>query len=126
MPSQSQAGICPAKGGVGERHGIDPRLGDVAIKTLAQQFDWRSEREARADAALNHPNICQIYDIGPNHLVMDGTWSKDRLFRTKLSGDRRRSKKHWVLRNRLPMRSKRCVCHYAWATLPCVFLRAVA
>ena len=50
----------------------DPRLGrDVAIKVSAQQFSDRFEREARAIAALNHSNICQVYDIGPNYLVME-------------------------------------------------------
>src|SRR5947209_3100353 len=66
------------KGGMGEVwKARDPRLGrDVAIKVSARQFDWRSEREARAVAALNHQNICQIYDIGADYLVMefvDGT-----------------------------------------------------
>ena len=50
----------------------DPRLGrDVAIKVSAQQFTDRFEREARAIAALNHPNICTLYDVGPNYLVME-------------------------------------------------------
>jgi len=50
----------------------DPRLGrDVAIKVAAERFSERFEREARAIAALNHPNICQIYDVGPNYLVME-------------------------------------------------------
>jgi Tol biopolymer transport system component/predicted Ser/Thr protein kinase len=50
----------------------DPRLGrDVAIKVSAQQFSDRFEREARAIAALNHPNICTLYDVGPNYLVME-------------------------------------------------------
>jgi len=50
----------------------DPRLGrDVAIKVSPQQFSDRFEREARAIAALNHPNICTLHDIGPNYLVME-------------------------------------------------------
>ncbi len=50
----------------------DPRLNrDVAIKTSNQRFSERFEREAKAVAALNHPNICQIYDVGPNYLVME-------------------------------------------------------
>jgi len=43
----------------------------VAIKVSAAQFSERFEREAKAIAALNHPNICQIYDVGPNYLVME-------------------------------------------------------
>ena len=66
------------KGGMGEVwKAHDPRLNrDVAIKVSAVQFSERFEREAKAIAALNHPNICQIYDIGANYLVMefiDGT-----------------------------------------------------
>src|SRR6266849_422898 len=61
------------KGGMGEVYKArDTRLGrEVAIKVSAQQFTERFEREARAIAALNHPNICQIYDVGPNYLVME-------------------------------------------------------
>jgi Tol biopolymer transport system component/predicted Ser/Thr protein kinase len=61
------------KGGMGEVYRAhDPRLQrDVAIKVSAQRFNERFEREARAVAALNHPNICQIYDVGPNYLVME-------------------------------------------------------
>src|SRR5579863_5062933 len=49
---------------------------DVALKVSKSEFTARFEREARAIAAFNHPNICQIYDVGPNYLVMellDGT-----------------------------------------------------
>jgi serine/threonine protein kinase len=43
----------------------------VAIKVSREKFSERFEREARAVAALNHPNICQLYDVGPNYLVME-------------------------------------------------------
>jgi serine/threonine protein kinase len=43
----------------------------VAIKVSKDQFSERFEREARAVAALNHPNICHLYDVGPNYLVME-------------------------------------------------------
>src|SRR6516164_1837807 len=60
-------------GGMGEVYRAhDPRMGrDVAIKVSAERFSDRFEREVRAVAALNHPNICQIYDVGPNYLVME-------------------------------------------------------
>jgi eukaryotic-like serine/threonine-protein kinase len=60
-------------GGMGEVYRArDTRLNrDVAIKVSAQQFTERFEREARAVAALNHPNICTLYDVGPNYLVME-------------------------------------------------------
>src|SRR6202045_3917981 len=60
-------------GGMGEVYRArDPRLNrDVAIKVSAAQFTERFEREARAVAALNHPNICTLFDVGPNYLVME-------------------------------------------------------
>ena len=50
----------------------DTRLNrTVAIKISKQGFGERFEREAHAVAALNHPHICQLYDVGPNYLVME-------------------------------------------------------
>jgi Tol biopolymer transport system component len=59
-------------GGMGEVYrGKDTRLDRiVAIKVLPAhlaanaEFRQRLEREARAVASLNHPHICQLYDIG--------------------------------------------------------------
>src|ERR1700688_473433 len=59
-------------GGMGDVYRArDPRLNrDVAIKVSKTEFSERFEREAHAVAALNHPHICQLYDVGPNYLVM--------------------------------------------------------
>ncbi len=43
----------------------------VAIKVSDKRFSNRFEREARAVAAVNHPHICTLYDVGPNYLVME-------------------------------------------------------
>jgi serine/threonine-protein kinase len=61
------------EGGMGEVfRAVDTRLSrSVAIKATREQFNARFEREARAIASLNHPNICQLYDVGPNYLVME-------------------------------------------------------
>ena len=60
-------------GGMGEVwKARDTRLDRVvAVKVSKDQFTERFEREARAVAALNHPHICQLYDVGPNYLVME-------------------------------------------------------
>ena len=60
-------------GGMGEVYRArDPRLNrDVAIKRLKSNHSARFEQEARAVAALNHPHICQIYDVGPDYLVLE-------------------------------------------------------
>src|SRR2546427_7185311 len=60
-------------GGMGEVYKArDTRLDRiVAIKVAREQFSERFEREARAVAALNHPHICQLFDVGPNYLVME-------------------------------------------------------
>jgi serine/threonine protein kinase len=61
------------EGGMGQVfRAIDTRLGRaVAIKATHQQFGARFEREARAISSLNHTNICTLYDVGPNYLVME-------------------------------------------------------
>src|SRR5688500_7125160 len=87
-------------GGMGEVYRArDTRLNRiVAIKVLPDvvAFDptvrARFEREARAAAALNHPNICILHDVGHHEgtefLVMeflDGETLKARLTRGPLS-----------------------------------------
>src|SRR6202048_4042138 len=61
------------KGGMGEVYRArDTRLNrEVAVKVSAEKFTERFEREAHAIAALNHPNICHLYDVGPNYIVME-------------------------------------------------------
>ena len=60
-------------GGMGEVYRArDPRMGrDVAIKLSDERFSDRFSREVHAVAALNHPNICHLYDVGPDYLVME-------------------------------------------------------
>jgi eukaryotic-like serine/threonine-protein kinase len=63
------------KGGMGEVYRArDSRLGrDVAVKVLPEHLSSdaqalkRFEREARAVAALSHPNILALYDVGSEH-----------------------------------------------------------
>jgi eukaryotic-like serine/threonine-protein kinase len=61
------------KGGMGEVYRAhDSRTGrDVAVKISAERFNERFDREVRAVAALNHPNICTLFDVGPDYLVME-------------------------------------------------------
>src|SRR5713101_3933365 len=65
-------------GGMGEVYKArDTRLDRiVAIKTSRTEFSERFEREVRTVASLNHPNICQLYDLGAlpeggSYLVME-------------------------------------------------------
>src|SRR6059036_1934785 len=85
-------------GGMGEVYKArDTRLDrQVAVKILpahfAQnaQFKIRFEREARTISQLSHPNICTLYDVGENYLVMEllqGETLADRLMRGSLPID---------------------------------------
>ena len=75
----------------------DTRLNRVvAIKVLSERlagdpvYRQRFEREARSAAALNHPNICTIFDVGPDYLVMErleGETLADMLTRGPLAVD---------------------------------------
>ena len=50
----------------------DTRLGrEVAVKVSHERFTERFDREARTISSLNHPNICALYDVGPDYLVME-------------------------------------------------------
>ena len=56
----------------------DPRLNrDVAIKVSGEKFSERFTREARTIASLNHTNICHLYDVGPDYLVMEYVEGED-------------------------------------------------
>src|SRR6476620_5051278 len=82
-------------GGMGEVYRArDTRLDrTVAIKILPDDFasdanlKVRFEREARTISQLSHPNICTLFDVGENFLVMellDGQTLADRLSRGPL------------------------------------------
>jgi eukaryotic-like serine/threonine-protein kinase len=71
-------------GGMGEVwKARDTRLDRiVAMKFSQEKFSERFEREAKAISSLNHPNICTLYDIGPNYLVtelVEGETLRDRI-----------------------------------------------
>jgi len=61
------------KGGMGEVYRArDSRLHrDVAIKFSSDEFSERFRREARIVAQLNHPNVCTLFDVGTDYLVME-------------------------------------------------------
>ncbi len=77
----------------------DPRLSrDVALKVLPDDVSGdverleRFEHEARAAAALNHPNIAAVYDVGRQgsiryvvHELLEGETLRERLRRGRLA-----------------------------------------
>src|ERR1700733_6995182 len=80
MPLASSAKLGPYEilapvgaGGMGEVYKArDTRLNRiVAIKVSKEEFTDRFEREALLVASLNHPHICQLFDVGPNYLVFE-------------------------------------------------------
>jgi Tol biopolymer transport system component/predicted Ser/Thr protein kinase len=78
------------EGGMGQVfRARDTRLSrPVAIKICKEEFIDRFEQEARSIAVISHPNICTLYDVGPNYLVMelvDGETLAARLKRGKLT-----------------------------------------
>jgi serine/threonine protein kinase len=60
-------------GGMGEVYKArDTRLDrPVALKLSRDAFGERFRNEALAVAALNHPHVCTLYDVGPDYLVME-------------------------------------------------------
>jgi len=61
------------EGGMGTVYrALDSRLNrQVAIKVMTEAFRGRFQREAHMIAKLNHPNVCTLYDVGPDYLVME-------------------------------------------------------
>src|SRR6202142_2177680 len=57
-------------GGVYRAEDTRPEL-FFALKISKEKFTERFAREARAIAALNHPHICTLYDVGPSYLVIE-------------------------------------------------------
>jgi len=74
-------------GGMGEVYKAhDGRLNrTVAIKRMIANDDSRFQSEARAIAAINHPHICQIYDVGPDYLVLE--YLQGEVLRGPVTGD---------------------------------------
>ncbi|HEY3627409.1 MAG TPA: protein kinase [Terracidiphilus sp.] len=80
------------RGGMGQVfRATDTRLGrPVAIKICKEEFSGRFEQESRSIAAINHPYVCTLHDVGPNYLVMElveGETLAARLKRGKLPID---------------------------------------
>src|SRR5439155_5742659 len=110
-PTAPIGGILPARIG---RYAIERKLGEggmgvvyaarddrlertIALKTLSAPADdetarQRLWREARAAASVNHPNVCQIYEVGEDGgqlfiamELLEGEALAERLLRGPLS-----------------------------------------
>ena len=69
-------------GGMGEVYGLLILVSTARSRSRSppERFSERFDREARAIATLNHPNICTVHDVGPNYLVtelVDGETLRD-------------------------------------------------
>ncbi|HZQ53761.1 MAG TPA: protein kinase [Bryobacteraceae bacterium] len=78
LPSGAQLGPYRVEsligvGGMGTVYrGRDTRLNrPVAIKVCAQRFLSGFAREARLISTLNHPNVCALYDVGSDYMVLE-------------------------------------------------------
>ena len=77
-------------GGMGDVYKArDTRLErTVAVKVAKERFEERFRNEALAVAALNHPHICTLFDVGPDYLVME--FVEGKALARPASGGRRR------------------------------------
>ena len=61
----------PAAWARSTRHATPASTATVAVKVAKERFGERFRNEALAVAALNHPHICTLFDVGPDYLVME-------------------------------------------------------
>jgi serine/threonine protein kinase len=101
-------GAHPGRGAIADvMRAHDPRLGrDVALKILRHDDSELAERmlaEARIQAGIDHPNVCQVYETGrledgrpfiAMQLIEGRTWT------TRFGMHRRSSPSDWWPRRR--------------------------
>jgi len=70
-----------SSGGMGSVYKAkDTRLGRIVAIKKVKEHSERFKQEARSIAALNHPNICQIHDIGEGQGFLVGRKISHRSF----------------------------------------------